>query len=174
MIDPSVFELEFRSTVRNVCCDVLCCSKSSLCKLVPFQCQQGSKLYVTPKSCHGLTSIGGVIAGALSRQGSSMYWLVMTEQHQYQLSEWLVTRLRCNVCDVVDVTTYHRGFHGDLNETMLVGSVSDKAKLLVETTHECLARAIAAGSVVVLSRLIDATPVSYLVFFSITLATACL
>jgi len=69
------------------------------------------------------------------------------------------------------VTTYHRGFHGDLNETMLVGSVSDKAKLLVETTHECLARAIAAGCVVVLSRLIDATPVSYLLCLSVKLAT---
>lgn len=50
------------------------------------------------------------------------------------------------VCDAVDVTTYHRGFHGDLNETMFVGAVSDKAKLLVQTTHECLAKAIAAGT----------------------------
>jgi len=49
-------------------------------------------------------------------------------------------------CDAVDVTTYHRGFHGDLNETLFVGAVSDKAKLLVQTTHECLARAIAAGT----------------------------
>jgi len=48
-------------------------------------------------------------------------------------------------CVTVDITTYHRGFHGDLNETMFVGAVSDKAKLLVQTTHECLARAIAAG-----------------------------
>ena len=51
-----------------------------------------------------------------------------------------------SVCNAVDVTTYHRGFHGDLNETMFVGAVSDKAKLLVQTTHECLARAIAAGT----------------------------
>ena len=50
------------------------------------------------------------------------------------------------VCDVVDVTTYHRGFHGDLNETFFVGAVSEKVKLLVQTTHECLAKAIAAGS----------------------------
>jgi len=49
------------------------------------------------------------------------------------------------ICGAVDVTTYHRGFHGDLNETMFVGAVSDKAKLLVQTTHECLDRAIAAG-----------------------------
>jgi methionyl aminopeptidase len=50
--------------------------------------------------------------------------------------------------DVVDVTTYHRGFHGDLNETMFVGKVDEKAKLLVQVTHECLAKAIAAGIVV--------------------------
>jgi len=50
------------------------------------------------------------------------------------------------VYGAVDVTTYHRGFHGDLNETMFVGAVSDKAKLLVQTTHECLAKAIAAGN----------------------------
>jgi len=29
---------------------------------------------------------------------------------------------------------------------MFVGAVSDRAKLLVQTTHECLARAIAAGN----------------------------
>jgi len=50
------------------------------------------------------------------------------------------------MCAAVDVTTCHRGFHGDLNETMFVGAVSDRAKLLVQTTHECLARAIAAGN----------------------------
>jgi methionyl aminopeptidase len=44
----------------------------------------------------------------------------------------------------IDVTTYYRGFHGDLNETLFVGQVDDKAKLLVQTTHECLAKAIAA------------------------------
>lgn len=43
----------------------------------------------------------------------------------------------------VDITTYHRGFHGDLNETFFVGDVADNAKKLVKTTHECLAQAIA-------------------------------
>jgi len=52
----------------------------------------------------------------------------------------------CGLCAAVDVTTYHRGYHGDLNETMFVGAVSDRAKLLVQTTHECLARATAAGT----------------------------
>ena len=45
----------------------------------------------------------------------------------------------------VDVTTYHRGFHGDLNETFFVGNVEEKAKTLVRVTHECLAKAISAG-----------------------------
>lgn len=45
----------------------------------------------------------------------------------------------------VDVTTYHRGFHGDLNETFLVGTVSEKAKTLVRVTHECLDKAIQAA-----------------------------
>ncbi|CAG0892463.1 unnamed protein product, partial [Darwinula stevensoni] len=43
----------------------------------------------------------------------------------------------------VDVTVYHRGFHGDLNETFLIGNVSDTAKRLVKTTWECLQNAIA-------------------------------
>jgi len=43
----------------------------------------------------------------------------------------------------VDVTVYHRGFHGDLNETFFVGEVDDAAKTLVRVTHECLMQAIA-------------------------------
>jgi methionyl aminopeptidase len=42
----------------------------------------------------------------------------------------------------IDITTYHRGFHGDLNETVFVGEVSDKAKTLVIVTNECLRKAI--------------------------------
>lgn len=45
----------------------------------------------------------------------------------------------------VDVTTYYRGFHGDLNETFFVGNVDEKAKTLVRVTHECLDKAIQAG-----------------------------
>ena len=47
----------------------------------------------------------------------------------------------------VDITTFHRGFHGDLNETFFVGEVADNAKKLVKTTHECLSQAIAEGIV---------------------------
>ena len=47
-----------------------------------------------------------------------------------------------DICNV-DVTVYHRGYHGDLNETLLVGdAVSDEAKRLVTNTWECLEKAI--------------------------------
>lgn len=43
----------------------------------------------------------------------------------------------------IDVTVYHRNFHGDLNETLFVGDqVSDRAKNLVRNTWECLELAI--------------------------------
>ncbi|UYV61502.1 BMS1 [Cordylochernes scorpioides] len=42
----------------------------------------------------------------------------------------------------VDITVYHRGFHGDLNETFLIGHVDDVGKRLVHVTYECLAKAI--------------------------------
>lgn len=45
----------------------------------------------------------------------------------------------------VDVTVYHRDFHGDLNETFLIGNVSPEAKKLVQVTSECLLKAINIG-----------------------------
>jgi len=43
----------------------------------------------------------------------------------------------------IDVTTYNRGgYHGDLNETFLVGNVDDDGKRLVETSFNCLAAAL--------------------------------
>ncbi|XP_065224745.1 methionine aminopeptidase 1 [Planococcus citri] len=48
-----------------------------------------------------------------------------------------------DICNV-DITVYHREYHGDLNETFLIGNVSDVAKKLVQTTHECLQKAIEA------------------------------
>ena len=48
-------------------------------------------------------------------------------------------------CLLVDVTAYHRGFHGDLNETLFVGQVSETAKKLVQVTWECLEKAIEIG-----------------------------
>ncbi|XP_017776913.1 PREDICTED: methionine aminopeptidase 1 isoform X2 [Nicrophorus vespilloides] len=46
-----------------------------------------------------------------------------------------------DLCNV-DITVYHNGFHGDLNETFFVGNVSDKHKDLVKVTYECLSKAI--------------------------------
>ncbi|XP_019909779.1 methionine aminopeptidase 1 isoform X1 [Esox lucius] len=42
----------------------------------------------------------------------------------------------------VDITVYHNGYHGDLNETFFVGEADEGAKKLVQTTFECLMQAI--------------------------------
>lgn len=42
----------------------------------------------------------------------------------------------------IDITVYHGGFHGDLNETFFVGNVDEAGKKLVKVTHECLMKAI--------------------------------
>ena len=42
-----------------------------------------------------------------------------------------------DICNV-DITVYHRGFHGDLNETFFVGNVSEESKKLVKVTWESL------------------------------------
>ncbi|XP_065324045.1 methionine aminopeptidase 1-like isoform X2 [Gordionus sp. m RMFG-2023] len=42
----------------------------------------------------------------------------------------------------VDITVYHDGFHGDLNETFFVGNVDEASKKLVKVTYECLSKAI--------------------------------
>ncbi|KAK8737412.1 hypothetical protein OTU49_004468, partial [Cherax quadricarinatus] len=46
-----------------------------------------------------------------------------------------------DICNI-DVTVYHRNFHGDLNETLFIGEVSSIAKNLVKTTWECLQKSI--------------------------------
>lgn len=57
-----------------------------------------------------------------------------------------------DICNV-DVTVYHRGFHGDLNETFLVGdSVSEEGKKLVKVSWECLQKSIEEGEVVIQSK----------------------
>lgn len=43
----------------------------------------------------------------------------------------------------VDVTAYYKGYHGDLNETFVVGEVDDESKKLIKTTHDALMKAIA-------------------------------
>lgn len=42
----------------------------------------------------------------------------------------------------VDITVYHNGFHGDLNETFFVGKVDDKSVELVRTAYGCLKEAL--------------------------------
>jgi methionyl aminopeptidase len=47
-----------------------------------------------------------------------------------------------DICNI-DVTVYHDGYHGDLNETWLIGdNVSEEKKKLVQTAYECLELAI--------------------------------
>lgn len=48
----------------------------------------------------------------------------------------------------VDVTVCHHGYHGDLNETFLIGNVSETAEKLVKVTWECLEKAINVGKYV--------------------------
>jgi methionyl aminopeptidase len=43
----------------------------------------------------------------------------------------------------IDVTVYHNGFHGDLNETYCVGNVDEAGKKLIENSRRCLEKAIA-------------------------------
>jgi len=43
----------------------------------------------------------------------------------------------------IDISTYYGGFHGDVNDTFLIGNVDEKYKKLVQVTKEALDRAIA-------------------------------
>jgi len=43
----------------------------------------------------------------------------------------------------LDVTAYYDGFHGDLNETYLVGNVAESSRALVQKTYESLMASIA-------------------------------
>lgn len=44
----------------------------------------------------------------------------------------------------IDVTTFNKGgYHGDLNETFLVGNVDEDGKKLIKTAFECLQNALA-------------------------------
>jgi len=42
----------------------------------------------------------------------------------------------------IDITVYKNGFHGDLNETFLVGNVDEAGRKLVEASYQSLSRAI--------------------------------
>ena len=42
----------------------------------------------------------------------------------------------------LDLTIYLRGYHGDVSETCLVGTVADSSRQLVKTAYECLWKGI--------------------------------
>ena len=42
----------------------------------------------------------------------------------------------------VDVTVYYKGFHGDVNETYMVGKVAESSQYLVSAAKECMDSAI--------------------------------
>ncbi|CAL5340222.1 unnamed protein product [Camellia sinensis] len=42
----------------------------------------------------------------------------------------------------VDVSVYYKGVHGDLSETFFVGNVDEASRQLVQSTYECLEKAI--------------------------------
>ena len=46
------------------------------------------------------------------------------------------------------MTVYHNGFHGDLNETFLVGNVDEESKKLVRVAYECMMAGIKIGKLV--------------------------
>ncbi len=49
-----------------------------------------------------------------------------------------------DICNV-DVTVYHRGFHGDLNETLFIGQVDEASKKLTQVTYDAIMAAINIG-----------------------------
>jgi len=42
----------------------------------------------------------------------------------------------------LDVSVFKDGYHGDLNETFMVGEVAESSRLLIERTHDALWKAI--------------------------------
>ena len=43
----------------------------------------------------------------------------------------------------IDISVYHKGFHGDLNETYCVGAVDDDSRRLIRVTYDAMMLAIA-------------------------------
>lgn len=42
------------------------------------------------------------------------------------------------------MSVFYQGYHGDLNETFVVGEVDEASKNLIKATHDCLMTAVAA------------------------------
>lgn len=83
--------------------------------------------------CHGIPDKRELIAGDICNGE----W-----PHCHVSVTWLITWL---VARAVDISVYHDGFHGDLNETMFVGKVDDRSQKLVQTAYECMMAGIRMG-----------------------------
>ncbi|PIC35929.1 hypothetical protein B9Z55_015118 [Caenorhabditis nigoni] len=93
--------------------------------------------YKFPKSC--CTSVNEVICHGIPDVGECRL-----RRMERDVGEWRLRKLENGDLCNVDVTVYQRGFHGDLNETFLVGDkVDEESRKLVQTTFECLQQAIA-------------------------------
>lgn len=75
---------------------------------------------------------------------SLFIWKVSGIPDRYEIQDGDVVNL--------DVSCMYDGFHGDLNETYLVGNVDEAGKRLVKNTRECLDLAIAAGEEEIMSQ----------------------
>merc|ERR550534_2651825 len=78
--------------------------------------------------CHGIPDMRPLQEGDICNVDVTVYhrWLKRSNDQSFSVNNKL-----------------HRGYHGDLNETIFVGEVSQKAKDLVVNTWECLEKAIA-------------------------------
>ena len=61
------------------------------------------------------------------------------------MASLFLSLLKILVSFIVDVTVYYDGHHGDLNETLFVGTVSESRKHLVKTAYECMMKGIEMG-----------------------------
>lgn len=71
------------------------------------------------------------------------------------------------ILPAVDITVYHGGFHGDLNETFFVGKVDDDSRKLVQTAYECMMKGVAIGEY----RNITKKDISMILHSSLTILT---
>ena len=66
--------------------------------------------------------------------GISKFIFCGKPNHKKNFSLLNISKISPNYCFFpVDVTVYHNGFHGDLNETFLVGNVKPEVKKLVDS-----------------------------------------
>lgn len=131
MIDVNVTTEELDRIVHEACIDRDCYPSP----LNYYQFPKSCCTSVNEVICHGIPDMRPLADGDVC---NGEYTVVLHSE------KYILVLQLFHFC-VVDVTVYHRGYHGDLNETFLVGNVSDTGKKLVQTTWECLQKAIEAG-----------------------------